>query len=229
MTTRPARRLRQALHVLSIAPLASAGALVAAMPQTAAADGLLPLLPTITLPTVTLPPVLPTTTATTTSATTASSAPVPTPPSTDTSTTETTTQTSPAPAVAGSQRLSSGAVSIPVSSVRAPAKLRLVVSLAPRTVQRARQPLTAIVQVADSRGYVVRGARVTLRSVPAGRLVATTRSTGTDGRAVLPTWHKQAKLRRGVLSLVVAATDPASPKAASVSVSMRIPVRPIRR
>jgi len=226
VTTRPALRLRREVHVLWIAPLATAGALVAMLPQTAAADGLLPL-PTITVPsvpTVTLPPVLPTTTV----ATTTSAAPGPAP-TTATSTSESTHQTSSAPAVAGAQRLSNGAISIPVTSVRAPAELRLVVSIAPRTLQRARQPLTAIVQVADSRGYVVRGVRVTLRSVPAGRLASVARSSGANGRVVLATRHSQKTLKRGVLSLLVAAADPASPKAASVSVSIRIPIRPVRR
>jgi hypothetical protein len=113
--------------------------------------------------------------------------------------------------IAGALRLWNGAVSIPVTSVRAPARLLVVVSVQPRAILRAGQPVTARVQVRDTRGYVVRGAAVAIRSMPAGRLVPVLpRRSATDGRVAFPVRLRSGKPRPGTLSLRVRASDPAA-------------------
>jgi hypothetical protein len=95
---------------------------------------------------------------------------------TTTTTTATTTTTPTAGASggalpAGAIRLQGGLVSIPVLSVRAPHRLVVKrVTFSPRTMRSPRRAVAAVVQVRDSRGYVVRGAIVTLRSVRAASL-----------------------------------------------------------
>src|SRR5581483_2660516 len=58
-----------------------------------------------------------------------------------------------------------GAASIPVASVRPPVTLRLAGTLSPRVVRRPAAPVTASILVRDSRGYLVRGARVVVAKV----------------------------------------------------------------
>ena len=135
--------------------------------------------------------------------------------------------TTPTPtAISGARRLANGAVSIPISSVRAPERLVVSVSLAPRTVSRPAQTVRARVKVADTRGYLVRGARVSLRAIPAGKLGALARQiSNAGGQAGFSMRLRDATLRRGSLLLIVSAADPAAPKLAVASRSVRLPIR----
>jgi len=222
-------RFRPAVHVLWLVPVAALGFVLGSLPHSAAADGLpttLPSLP-VSLPTVPSLP-LPTTPTTT----------LPTGSTVDTGTTRTTTTTtaaptSPAPpasdppetktAPAGALRLPSGAVSIPVRSVRSPAQLVLVVAMRPLTVRSATQPVRAGVQVRDTRGYLVRGATVALRSIAAGTIVPVgQKRSANDGSASFVVRVRAAAFRRGSLSLVVTASDPAEPNDVAVSRRVRL-------
>ncbi|HZS25463.1 MAG TPA: hypothetical protein VFA30_10835 [Gaiellaceae bacterium] len=220
----------------------------------AAAGGLLPTvtLPTlpltlpVTVPTVTVPPLLPTTTTASTTAEATTTAP-PTTTTTANGSTPTTPGVPPAPETAtgtvaadpptvsaaslvGAVRLAGGAVSIPVSSVRAPVKLLFALSVRPSTIASAAQRVRATVQVRDSRGYLVRGAVVAIRSVPAGRLVRThvVRSGG-DGRASIVIRLRPATLRRGALTLFVRASDPSAAKTVYATHTARLRIRPAKR
>jgi hypothetical protein len=226
--------LRQALRTLWLIPLAAFGFLLAATPHPAVADGLP--LPTITLPTVTVPslPVtlptvtlLPTTSAgtntTTTAGTTSTTAGVTTTggastaPGSSSTPTSTTAEspTADTTAVAGARRLESGAVSIPVTSVTAPARLVVVVSVQPRRVLRAAQTIKARVEVRDTRGYVVRGAAVSIRSVPAGKLVPVRpKLSAVNGRVAFALRLHAGKVRPGTLVLRVRASNRATPTTA---------------
>jgi hypothetical protein len=161
MSVRPSGRLRFLLGCAAIPVAAALGAAVA-ISIPAAHAGLIPTLPTVTLPLPTVPdlPVVTTTTATT----------APTGTDTTPSTTSSgngggggvTTSTSPPVVanaeVAGAIRLPSGAFSIPVSSVTAPARLgidRLTIS--PKWIGVRGQLVRVVVRVTDSRGYRVRG------------------------------------------------------------------------
>jgi hypothetical protein len=126
--------------------------------------------------------------------------------------------------VAGALRLSGGSISIPVKSVVAPNGLRLLVTLAPRVVD-AKRTLTATGRVRDARGYLVRGATVTLRSIPGGLLtpVAHKRSAA-DGRAGFVVRAKASALTGKRLWLLVGATDPTRPKTVSVSRAIAVPI-----
>ena len=127
--------------------------------------------------------------------------------------------------VTGALPRSGGSISIPVKSVVAPNGLRLVVTLAPRIVDVTRT-LTATVRVRDARGYLVRGATVTVRSIPGGLLapVAHKRSAA-DGRAgFVVRANVKALPNTGRLWLLVAATDPTRPKTVSVSRALAVPI-----
>jgi len=85
------------------------------------------------------------------------------------------------------------------------------------------------VQVRDTRGYLVRGATVALRSIAAGRIVPVRQqSSADDGRAAFLVRVRAAASWRGSVSLVVSATDPAEPKSAAVSRRVRLTVAPRR-
>jgi hypothetical protein len=239
---------------LQVSAFVAAGALgfLLAQPPAAAADGLLPT--TITVPSlaVSVPsvsvPALPTTTVTTnTTPTTTAAAMVPattsaSPPaasgtpavsagavqtggsgSTATSTPAATTVSE--RSVAGALHLSGGSISFPVKSVVAPNGLRFIVTLAPRVVDVTRT-LTATVRVRDARGYLVRGATVTVRSIPGGMLapVAHKRS-GADGRAGFVVRATRKPLpKSGRLWLLVSASDPTRLKTVSVTRAMAVPI-----
>jgi len=113
---------------------------------------------------------------------------------------------------AGALRLGSGAVSIPLGSVRPPARLRLSVTVSPRLVRRPAEPVKATVLVRDTRGYLVRGALVALSSGPAAKPVrlAATRSAS-DGRAAFVARFNLSAFRPGSVRLLVSAG--AAPKA----------------
>jgi hypothetical protein len=246
--------LRLGLRASALAAAGGLGFLVAAQPQPATADGLplptvsipsLPItVPTVTVPTVTVPPVtLPTTTdpGTTTTAgtgtgTTPSSAaatpgapPAPVGGSSGASTGGT-TPTAAGTGVSGAIRLADGTFSIPVTSVRLPARLVLVVTVTPRSLQSQTQAIKASIRVRDTRGFFVRGARVAVRSVPAGRLTAPAQKrSGADGRATFVVRAKPAVLRQaGRLSLLVSAADPAKSRLVAVSRVVVVPIRPRR-
>jgi hypothetical protein len=224
--------LRKALRTLWLIPLAAFGFLLAATPHNAAADGLP--IPTVTVPslpvTLLTVPLLPTTTAGTGSSPTGTT----TAPVADTvaaSTASAAPSGAPAEtragggtAVAGERRLANGAVSIPVTSVRAPARLVVVVSVQPRRILRAAQPIKASVEVRDTRGYVVRGASVSISSVPTGRLVPVRQKpSAANGRVAFEARLRSGKLRAGTLVLRVRASDPAATTA--VTRDIRLVVR----
>jgi hypothetical protein len=166
----------------------------------------------VTLPTL---PLLPTTTAGTSSTTaaittTGGASTAPGPSGTTASTTADTTS------VAGARRLASGAVSIPVTSVTAPAHLVVLVSLQPRRVLRAAQAIKASVEVRDTRGYVVRGAAVSIHSVPAGKLVPLRQKvSAANGRVAFAIRLHAGRVRPGTLLLRVRASNRAAPTTAS--------------
>lgn len=251
-------RFRIALRALWLIPLAAFGYLLAVSPQGAAADGLpLPTitLPTLPISVPTLPvsvpsppataptlPVLPTTTAGTGTTTTGTGSPT-TPATTGTAPPTTSppgstggsgTTTAPEAAagtrtVAGVLPLKSGAVSIPVTSVRAPARLLVIVSLQPRKIFGAARPIKASVQVRDTRGYLVRGAVVAIRSVPSGKLIPVGRKrSAADGRVVFLVRLRKGALHPGTLWLRVNAGDPSAPSAASGSRGVSLLVKPKR-
>jgi hypothetical protein len=194
-----------------VVPLASAGALftlgfaLTAQPPQASAGGLLP---TVTLPgvtTVTLPTVA--TTTAPTSTTTPSSA-----------TMETLRSTA---QVTGAKRRRSGPISIPGSSVRAPARFRLVLNFVPgsrATSVRAR--------VIDTRGFVVRGARVSMRSAPIRALISGyAKLSADDESAVFPVRPRKTARLRTTVTLTIAAIDPSAPALAHASSRLRLTIR----
>jgi hypothetical protein len=126
-------------------------------------------------------------------------------------------------AVAGAVRLAGGSISIPVKSVAAPNGLVLAVAVTPRTVDATRLLKTSV-RVRDRRGYLVRGATVTIRSIPNGLLDRTaSKRSAADGRATFVVRAKEKGLRAGSrLWLLVTATDPARLKTVSVSRAVAI-------
>jgi hypothetical protein len=149
-------------------------------------------------------------TTTTTSSTTGSSSTGST--STDTSTTSTTTSTTTtappttttptttAPAgPEGQIRLANGKTSIPVSSVSLPARLVVDgVRFSPSPVATRRQPLAIRVHVSDTRGYVVRGALVFVRSTPLVTSTPLEQATDQAGYVTLTAIPKRTfPLKRG--------------------------------
>jgi hypothetical protein len=242
------RWLRFGLQTSAFVAAGALGFLLAARPPVAAADELLPT--TITVPSlpVSVPsvsvPALPTVTTNTTPTTTAT-APATTNASTSTPSVTpavgagavqtggsgSTATSMPAAStvaersVAGAVHLSGGSISIPVKSVVAPNGLRLLVTLAPRIVDVTRT-LTATVRVRDARGYLVRGATVTLRSIPGGLLapVAHKRSAA-DGRAgFVVRAHRKPLPKSGRLWLLVSASDPTRLNTLSVSRAIAVPI-----
>lgn len=202
--------LRLVVQVSALVAAGSLGFLLAAHTPTAAADGLLPTTITIpslpvTLPTVSLPNTTSTGTTTTTTTTTTSTTATTTTATTTAATPSaastggtasgpSTAGAAAAPAqnagvvatvaertVAGALSLRGGSISIPVKTVAVPNGLLLVVAVTPRAVDGTRL-LTTSVRVRDVHGYLVRGAEVTIRSVPNGLLdrAASKRSAG-DG------------------------------------------------
>lgn len=83
---------------------------------------------------------------------------------------------------AGTITLPNGEKSIPVTSV--PADQRLVVdsvSFSPSPVRSRTEPITVRIKVKDTRGYVVRDAKVFIRSTPLVTTSGNAQQTGTDG------------------------------------------------
>jgi len=224
-----ARSTRFALAAVALTAAAGSGAALALGPT-------LPGLPTLPLPPVTVPGVTtiapPTTTETTatvtTAATTTVAAPAPAPSEPPVTTTKTSVPAAPPLPIAGARHLASGAVSIPVSSVRAPARLRLLVSFAPHVLKVRGQRVAVALRVVDTRGYVVRGARVVAGlafTVRGATHRLGTKLSATDGLATFTAPVRLPTTRPKLIVLVIGAADPLAPRAANALLSVRIPVR----
>jgi hypothetical protein len=132
-----------------------------------------------------------TTTSTTgTTTTTATTAP-------DTTTTTTTTTASSGPE--GQIKLANGKTSIPISSVSLPARLIVdSVHFSPSLVASRGRPLAIRVHVSDTRGYVVRGALVFVRSTPLVTSTPLEQATNQGGYVMLTAIPRQTfPLKRG--------------------------------
>lgn len=82
----------------------------------------------------------------------------------------------------GQIRLPNGRISIPVTSVALPARLVVDgVRFTPNPVRSRQTPITVRVHVSDTRGFVVRGALVFIRSVPLLTSTPGEQPTGQDG------------------------------------------------
>ena len=102
----------------------------------------------------------------------------------------------------GLTRLSSGALSIPATSV-APAKLVLKSVRATPWPRRPGSPLNVRLVLRDSRGFVVRGATVSVRSSPSRRLVRSLSArTRPDGSAAV--WVDPRGKSRSLIVFVTA-------------------------
>lgn len=233
-------RPRLVMPLACVAALFALGFALSAEPQQASAGGLP--VPTVTLPgvtTVTLPTVPTPTTSTppttTTGTTTGTASPAPaSPPAPDSPGAVATTTpvvtapvtTTPAPSrstaqVSGAKRLRSGAISIPISSVRAPARLRVVL-----TFVRSARVASVRAQVIDTRGFRVRGARVSMASAPVRALVAAkARRSAADGTAIFPVSPRKTARLHTIVVLTIRAVDPGAPSLANASRRLRLTIR----
>jgi hypothetical protein len=228
---RPISWPRMAMHAAWIAVVAALGFALSTSLQQAKALGL----PTVTLPgvatvAVTVPSIS-TVAATTTVATAppssqSTSPAVPAPATQPTATTPAIAATPDDDPLAGMVRLSGGVVSIPVSSVRLPARLRILLSFAPKTIVHGSQPISVQARIVDTRGYVVRGARVLVKAGRTGTLRgAGNRLSAVDGLVAFVVHNRVALGRAKSLVLLVQAFDPTAPKATTTSRRLQIAVR----
>jgi hypothetical protein len=134
------------------------------------------------------------------------------------------------PLPAGAVRLSSGAISIPVTSV--PSDQRLVVAqvgFSPNPVVSRRGTVTVRVRVKDTRGYVVRDALVFVRSTPrvtsGGRLVSVM-----DGQATfrLQPFGSFPLRKQGNVQFFVKASRSGDPPLAGIAAYRLVQVRTAR-
>jgi hypothetical protein len=130
--------------------------------------------------------------------------------------------------VDGGVMLNSGFVSVPVGSVRPPARLVIdAVGVAPTVVRSPRQQLQLVLRVMDTRGYLVRNAVVVVGSVPTGTIgLVAARTTRTDGTASFRLRLARPLPRKpGRLTLAVRVRDARGRVAAlrRVSVALRLP------
>ena len=87
---------------------------------------------------------------------------------------------------AGQIRLPNGKISIPIESMALPARLVIdEVVFSPNPVRSRSTTITARVHVADTRGFVVRGALVYMRSLPLLTTTPPEAATATDGYVTL--------------------------------------------
>ena len=116
--------------------------------------------------------------------------------STSTPTTTTTTTTS---GPEGQIRLSNGKTSIPITSVVLPARLVIdSVHFRPGVVTSRRAPVAVRVHVSDTRGFVVRGALVFLRSTPLVTSTPSEQVTNQSGFVTLSVFPRATfPLKRG--------------------------------
>ena len=90
------------------------------------------------------------------------------------------------PGPGGQIRLPNGKVSIPIASVELPARLVIdQVRFSPNPVRTRRTAITARFRVSDTRGFVVRGALVFLRSTPLLTTTPPEQATQVDGTVTL--------------------------------------------
>jgi hypothetical protein len=90
------------------------------------------------------------------------------------------------PGPEGQIRLPNGKVSIPITSVELPVRLVIdQVRFSPNPVRSRRAAVTARFRVADTRGFVVRGTLVYLRSTPLVTTTAPEQATQVDGTVTL--------------------------------------------
>jgi hypothetical protein len=126
----------------------------------------------------------------------------------------------------GALVLGGGLVSVPVTSVRPPARLVIdAVRVAPTVVRTSRQQLQLVLRVMDTRGFLVRDAVVVVGSVPTGRIgLVAARTTRTDGTAAFRlSLSKPLPRTPGRLTLAVRVRDAGGAVAAlrRVSVALR--------
>jgi hypothetical protein len=127
--------------------------------------------------------------------------------------------------IAGAVRLRDGSISIPVASVVAPNRILLQVQAPGSVIGPSKKLFKTNVRVRDTRGYVVRGAAVAIRSVPGGMLLpAAHKRSAADGRTAF-SLRPSAKLAGKRVRLVVTATDPRRPKAVSASRAVRLSIK----
>ncbi len=221
---RPADWTPKATHAAWIAAVAALGFALSTPMQQAHALGP----PTITLPgitTVTVPG-LSTNVVTTTTTAETTTADARTPPTNQAATPTTPAATREGSAVAGMIRLSGGGVSIPVSSVRAPARLRILLSFAPKTIDRDTRPISILARIVDTRGYVVRGARVVVRAGRPGTLWnAGTRMSAVDGLVSFVVRNRLVLQHATGLAILVQAFDPTAPHATMTSRGVRVAIQ----
>ena len=238
MSLRPSAQFRFVLGCAALTVAAAVG-VVAALSIPAAHAGLLPTLPTITLPpSLSLPLITTTSTTTPTLPTNTGTGTTPTTTSsnngggggTTTMSTSTTDVSIDSASVSGVIRLPSGAFSIPISSVKAPARLGIDrITISPKAISARGQRVRLVVRVTDSRGYRVRGASVDVRSAPEWMASpGAIRMTGTDGTVTLQvSTTSRLPLRRFALNLVVRAYEASSGSPAKlVRRTASVPVRP---
>jgi hypothetical protein len=82
------------------------------------------------------------------------------------------------------------------------------------------------VEVRDTRGYVVRGAAVSIRSVPTGKLVKVrSKRSGENGRASFVVRLRSGKLHAGTFLLHVRAGSPVASTTMAVTRRVRLVVK----
>ena len=132
------------------------------------------------------------------------------------------------PGPAGQIRLPNGKTSIPVSSVSLPHRLVIdAVAFTPNPVRSRKQAITARFHVSDTRGFVVRGALVFIRSTPLLTTVPGEQATANDGWVTVRMFPRQAfPLRTGFnVQFFARARKPGDNVLAGVSTRRLVQVR----
>jgi hypothetical protein len=131
----------------------------------------------------------------------------------------------------GQVRLPNGKVSIPISSVALPHRLVIdQVAFSPNPVRSRNVAIRARFRVADTRGFVVRGALVFVRSVPLLTSTPPEQTTGQDGTVTFEmTPRANFPLRRGLnVQFFVRARKAGESALAGVSTRRLVQVRTAR-
>ena len=132
------------------------------------------------------------------------------------------------PGPEGQIRLPNGKISIPITSVELPARLVIdQVRFSPNPVTSRRGAITARFRVADTRGFVVRGALVYLRSTPLLTTTPPEQATQVDGTVTLSFFPRVSfPLRTGYnVQFFVRARKPGDNVLAGVSTRRLVQVR----
>ena len=128
----------------------------------------------------------------------------------------------------GAIRLPGGKLSIPASSVSAPNRIAISAVAFSRHPIRTRRPFAARIRVTDTRGYLVRDARVRVMGIPSGWVAnASEVATGAGGYAVV-TLRPTPKLPLGkgnTLVLYIRARKPGDSFLSSVSAHRLVQVQ----